>query len=258
MIDYWITLLLGLSVNLGCTSGYNYCSNKSHTCDKAGLKHFICRKETEFKPLFNTARYVTTLPETMRLRRTILDYFNRFRDELASGELLTNSNKSFKSAARMRALIWDEELAYTARMHASTVSFKHSECRSVSRFPMTGESLGLVGVSSEPRKIEDILNLTLRVMFDEFLAVEDPDRIVDFFDPLSDYSVAHFSCIGNDRLSRVGCGIATATRCSKNKNEEGGNSSKSMRRMEIASQCLVSEFMRKYRPNLPIRSWRRE
>lgn len=82
----------------------------------------------------------------------------------------------------MRELIWDEELAYIAGIHASTVSYKHTICRSVLRFPNVGENLGIVFASAHRRTIVEILMLTLKDMFLEHEEVPDPDDLMSKFD----------------------------------------------------------------------------
>lgn len=116
------------------------------------------------------------------MRQIILDTHNDFRNQLAGGDVKTSDNKEFKQASRMRELIWDVELGYTAFLHASTVSFKHSLCRSVLRFPLTGENLGLVFASTHRRTIREILKHTVGKMFLEHEGVPEPDELMNKFD----------------------------------------------------------------------------
>ncbi|KAH8370665.1 hypothetical protein KR093_004605 [Drosophila rubida] len=210
----WLMLLLSL---LQLINGYNYCNNDSHYCNVNDMKHFICNIDSELRPLNGRAHFVGLVPDTLTLRNTILANLNSNRNKLAGGSLVTNSNKTFKPASRMRLLIWDQELAYTARLHASTVSFKHSICRSVFRFPYAGECLGLVFASTSRRRVSDVLDLTLQSMFDEYLEAENPDELIKGFDANKHYNVGHFSVIVSDRVSRVGCALVAATDCEKEK-----------------------------------------
>ncbi|XP_060656504.1 antigen 5 like allergen Cul n 1-like [Drosophila nasuta] len=206
--------LLFLLSLLQLVYSYNYCYNNSHYCDVNNMRHFICRIG-DLHPLHEKAKFVGLVPDTLKLRNTILRYHNSYRNKLAGGSLKTVSNKTFKSASRMRMLVWDEELAYTARLHASTVSFKHSVCRSVLRFPFAGECLGLVFASTGRRQLTDILDLTLQAMFDEYLDAEEPDELINSFDATKHYDVGHFTVIVSDRVSRVGCAVVAATNCEK-------------------------------------------
>ncbi|XP_062131668.1 antigen 5 like allergen Cul n 1-like isoform X2 [Drosophila sulfurigaster albostrigata] len=171
-------------------SAYNYCHNSTHLCDLVGEKHFICEKH---QPYLNKTKYVGTIPDTLRLRKIILSYYNKYRNEVASGTLTTLYNKTFPPACRMRELIWDVELAYTARIHAETVSFKHSLCRSVLRFPYAGECIGIVRPISKRRSIKNIMDRTIR-----------------------DLHLSRFTILISDRVSRVGCAIVVATDCMLN------------------------------------------
>lgn len=180
------------------------------------------------------AQFEKRILDTYSLRQNILDTHNEFRNKLAGGDVKTSDDKKFKPAARMRELIWDTELGYTAFLHASTVSFKHSLCRSVLRFPYTGENLGLVYASTHRRTFKEILKYTVGKMFLEYEDVPDPDELMKKFDVTkwvamifntmciyiviiccrhNDYG--HFSLIVSDRVSRVGCAIVAATNCDK-------------------------------------------
>ncbi|XP_034478983.1 antigen 5 like allergen Cul n 1-like [Drosophila innubila] len=210
-----IPLLLLLLSLLHLNNAFNYCNNGSHYCNVNGMKHFVCQLDDELHPLYEKAKFVGLVPDTIKLRNIFLQYHNSYRNKLAGGSLITNNNMTFKSASRMRELIWDEELAYTARLHAATVSFKHSLCRSVLRFPFAGECLGLVFASRGRRRIADILDLTLQAMFEEYLEAEDPDEVINSFDAQKHYDLGHFTVIVSDRVSRVGCALAAATDCEK-------------------------------------------
>ncbi|KAH8394620.1 hypothetical protein KR222_000299, partial [Zaprionus bogoriensis] len=205
---------------LPLTWAYNYCNNDTHYCQKLGLKHFICQIKKELKPHSDRSKFVGAVPDTYAMRDMILSYHNKFRDELASGNLRTSSNKTFKPARRMRELIWDTELGYMARLHASTVSFKHTKCRAVTRFPYVGENLGLVFVSAKKRSIREILDLTVKKMFEEYRDVEDPDELIKSFKGAGYQAYGHFTVIASDRVSRVGCAVVAGTDF-KNKPDKG-------------------------------------
>ncbi|XP_062131667.1 antigen 5 like allergen Cul n 1-like isoform X1 [Drosophila sulfurigaster albostrigata] len=194
-------------------SAYNYCHNSTHLCDLVGEKHFICEKH---QPYLNKTKYVGTIPDTLRLRKIILSYYNKYRNEVASGTLTTLYNKTFPPACRMRELIWDVELAYTARIHAETVSFKHSLCRSVLRFPYAGECIGIVRPISKRRSIKNIMDRTIRFMFETYFRVEDPEQLISFFRVPQDLHLSRFTILISDRVSRVGCAIVVATDCMLN------------------------------------------
>ncbi|KAH8400990.1 hypothetical protein KR009_002340, partial [Drosophila setifemur] len=198
---------------LTTVSGYNYCNNKTHICNLARLKHFMCGLG-ELTPLNGTVKFEDTIPDCPKLQATILGVLNEYRSVVAGGELIANNNKTIRSASRMRLLIWDDELGYLARSHAKTVSMMHTKCRSTLRFPLAGEVLALIPATRKPLNLMDILTLTLGPVFEEYRQVQDPDALLVAFDPDRDHAVAHFTVFISDRVSRVGCGIATGSNCS--------------------------------------------
>ncbi|XP_016974750.1 antigen 5 like allergen Cul n 1-like [Drosophila rhopaloa] len=211
-----LTLVFPVMLLLPMTFGYNYCHNNTHVCNLSKRKHFMCRLDKDLPSFGNHTTYHAMVPDTSKLHLKTLGILNTFRNTFASGDLITNNNKTFATARRMRRLIWDNELAYMARTHASTVSFKHSECRSTLRFPMAGECLALLPPSKQKIGLVELLTKAFTPMFDEYKDVEDPDRLRVGYDPSKDYFVGHFTTIISDRVSRVGCGIAVGSNCHVN------------------------------------------
>ncbi|KPU76871.1 uncharacterized protein Dana_GF13477, isoform E [Drosophila ananassae] len=214
IVKMWkhFSILAAMLYLLPSASGYNYCHNKSHVCRQRNLDHFMCNLGN-LRPLDGTVKYEDIMPDAPKLRDNILGKLNRYRNNLAGGDIRTAYNKSFPKASRMRALAWDEELGYLARCHAKTVSFMHSECRATSRFPYAGEVLAMIGVQKKKLFLWEIINLTLKPMFEEHMLVEDPEEYVKNYDPIKHYGVGHFTTIISDRVSRVGCGIAVGSNC---------------------------------------------
>ncbi|XP_030558043.1 venom allergen 5-like [Drosophila novamexicana] len=212
-----LQLLLAM---LQLASGYNYCRNESHLCNMAKRRHFICNVDSELHPLFYRAKFLAIVPDTLPFRKLILDYHNKYRNMAAGGELVTDGNETFPAASRMRELIWDLELAYMARVHASTVSFKHTICRSVVRFPHAGENLSMVLAKKKRFSVKELLDLALFPMFEEYRTVRDPVDLLKDFDSNSHHLVGHFTLMVNDRVSRLGCAFAIATNCDKNNTDD--------------------------------------
>jgi len=97
-----LILVLAVILLLPMTFGYNYCNNRTHLCELAKWKHFMCRLE-DFHAFGNT-KYHAIVPDTAIVRRETLGVINTFRNTFASGDLTTNENKTFSSAKRMRRL----------------------------------------------------------------------------------------------------------------------------------------------------------
>ncbi|KAI8040008.1 venom allergen 5-like [Drosophila gunungcola] len=196
---------------LPLASGYNYCNNKTHSCILENKEHFMCRLD-KFPVYGEQTKFHTAIPDNRKLQQMILRTLNNFRNLLAGGDLRTSANMPFPQAKRMRRLIWDKELAYMARTHAATMSFKQSECRSTRRFPHVGECLAVV-TPKEKLNIEELCARAFNAMFEEHRNVTDPEALLKGFDSVRDYHVGHFTTIISDRVSRVGCGIVVASNC---------------------------------------------
>ncbi|XP_017045189.1 venom allergen 5-like [Drosophila ficusphila] len=208
-----LILALRVVLLLPLISGYNYCNNRSHVCNVGKKKHFMCQLEQELRPYDNKSKLHAVFPDTPKLRVKTLGILNNFRNTFAGGDLITKENKSFPSAKRMRRIIWDKELAYMARNHAATVSFKHTECRSTLRFPVVGEFLALLPPAKKKRNVMDLLTKSFESMLEEYKDVKDPEGLLQCYDSERDSNVGHFTLIANDRVSRVGCGIAASSNC---------------------------------------------
>ncbi|KAH8237098.1 hypothetical protein KR038_004238, partial [Drosophila bunnanda] len=205
--------VLPLAMLLGLVAGHNYCNNKTHVCNMGGLKHFMCRLDEEL-PAFKGTQFLEIVPESRYFQTEALILLNNFRDMLASGQVLNNLNMTFPSARRMRRLIWDSELAYLARVHASTVSFKHTECRATLRFPFVGEIMAVMNAPiTRKLTIIKVLMNAFRPMWRQHWTVTDPVGFSQGFDPVRDFLVGDFAIIVNDRISRVGCAIAAGSNC---------------------------------------------
>ncbi|XP_030080993.1 venom allergen 3-like isoform X2 [Drosophila hydei] len=178
---FLVVLLLQLQ-NWPLANAYNYCDHNENICAPLIRKHFICSLEAELPPLFNRTTLLLSMPDTYALRDLILEYHNKFRNRVASGLLIAANNQTFPPASRMRELIWDMELAYTARIHAKTVSFKHSLCRSVQRFRNVGENLSMTFSTGKLSTIADLLDATLLGMFNEYLLIDDPASVPNDLD----------------------------------------------------------------------------
>ncbi|XP_015012842.2 venom allergen 3 [Drosophila erecta] len=207
-------MLMPMLMLLPIVAGYNYCNNSTHLCDLAKRKHFMCGLG-ELTPFGYGTKYHASIPDTPKVRKETLGVINTFRNMFAGGELGAPDNKTFPSAKRMRVLQWDSELAYMARSHADTVSFMHSECRSTLRFPLAGEILVMAPPVMHKLSLTQLLGIVFGQIFDEYKTVLDPQTFVNGFDSKRDYSVGHFSLIVNDRVSRVGCGLAVGSNCEK-------------------------------------------
>ncbi|EDW08996.1 venom allergen 3 [Drosophila mojavensis] len=193
---------------------FNFCNNKQGYCELAQSKHFMCRLNTEMKPIHDNISLVVAIPDTYLLRERIIQYHNEFRDAIASGTVKNKFKEYFPPGGSMQELVWDLELAYMARRHVTTLSFRHSKCRAVKRFPLVGESLSMVIANTKHINLTVLLDLTLREMFHEYKTCPSPKSFVTKLNiALYHESFGHLALMVNDRVSRVGCGFAVAKRC---------------------------------------------
>lgn len=179
---------------------FNFCNNKQGYCELAQSKHFMCRLNTEMvegseiiqelkllvnlvfeflqKPIHDNISLVVAIPDTYLLRERIIQYHNEFRDAIASGTVKNKFKEYFPPGGSMQELVWDLELAYMARRHVTTLSFRHSKCRAVKRFPLVGESLSMVIANTKHINLTVLLDLTLREMFHEYKTCPSPKSFV--------------------------------------------------------------------------------
>ncbi|KAH8357732.1 venom allergen 5-like [Drosophila serrata] len=205
--------VLPMALLFALVSCYNYCNNKTHVCNLGGLKHFMCQLDEELAA-FEGTKFLEIVPDTQYFQTEVLLLLNNFRNNLSAGQVVNNVNMTFPSAKRMRRLIWDSELAYLARVHASTVSFKHTECRSTLRFPFVGEIMSMMEAPVDRKlTVVNVLMNAFRPMWKQHWMVLDPESLSQGFDPVRDFLVGDFALFINDRISRVGCSIATGANC---------------------------------------------
>lgn len=86
----------------------------------------------------------------------ILDAHNTVRNKVASGAEQRGAKGAQPSAANMRRLEWDEELAVIAEVWASQCSPTHDRCRDVERFPV-GQNI-VMDAASKSNHLGFILN----------------------------------------------------------------------------------------------------
>ncbi|GFG39137.1 hypothetical protein Cfor_06445, partial [Coptotermes formosanus] len=67
-------------------------------------------------------------------KQAALDAHNNVRKKIAKGQETRGTSGPQPTAANMRKLVWDEELATVAQRWANQCTFQHDTCRSVARF----------------------------------------------------------------------------------------------------------------------------
>merc|ERR1711963_18681 len=118
-------MLVMISVEISWSkSNSDYCSFSS--------KHTMCR----YKGVSPECAHQSVRGISESEKREILDYHNRLRSRVASGQI------SQPPASDMMELSWDQELAAVAQAHADQCKFRHdcADCRRVDRFKV-GQNL---------------------------------------------------------------------------------------------------------------------
>ena len=96
----------------------------------------------------------------------LLDH-NVFRNSLASGRETSTNGGTYPAAARMREMLWDQELEYLAGLHAKQCNRIHDKCRNTKRFPHSGQNLGYMSFPKDSHNItiENFVNKIMKKMF---------------------------------------------------------------------------------------------
>uniref|UniRef100_A0A1B0AB27 SCP domain-containing protein n=1 Tax=Glossina pallidipes TaxID=7398 RepID=A0A1B0AB27_GLOPL len=149
--------------------GFNFCwKNKdvNELCahmkaEETGLamEHIACEPSV----LKRMGEHYFNYPMTEKLKNYILRIHNECRHRIAGGdEVILKSKKKFPIAARMRELIWDDELAYVAHTLTERCNIESNNvCRATPRFPFPGETKASKMTNTEIKAmdfIHEVLN----------------------------------------------------------------------------------------------------
>ncbi|PSN37065.1 hypothetical protein C0J52_25176 [Blattella germanica] len=131
---------------------------------------------------------------------TIVQKHNDLRRKIAKGEKPTDAGAVQPKAANMMEMVWDDELAYVARVWAFQCTFEHDKCRDVEDFPV-GQNLAIQGSTLAPTTD---LGMLIQGWFDE---VKDFDSsLVGKFQQSSGPAVGHYTQLVWGASQYVGCG----------------------------------------------------
>lgn len=114
---------------------YEYCTkdNQFELCGEK--KHIYCHPEQLVEKEIGNLYGV--VPMTPLLKRNLLDLHNLIRNNISCGLF------GFEKAARMRRLIWDDELSFLANKHVRECNEQKDNCHRVRRFCYSGQNLCL-------------------------------------------------------------------------------------------------------------------
>ncbi|KAG5683148.1 hypothetical protein PVAND_012446 [Polypedilum vanderplanki] len=75
---------------------------------------------------------------TASSKQLVLDTHNALRNKIALGK-----EPGFKSASKMMALQWNDELAFIASLNVRQCQMLHDKCRNTFQFQIVGQNLGI-------------------------------------------------------------------------------------------------------------------
>ncbi|XP_011195069.1 antigen 5 like allergen Cul n 1 [Zeugodacus cucurbitae] len=190
------------------TNAYYYCNKESQLCGTS--KHFMCDPNSVPK----NGELLGLLPLTRKIKRLYVDRHNELRNKIAGGEQNFKGDGKFPKATRMREVIWDDELAYIAGIHAKRCNMEHDACHATERFPVSGQNLYMWRGGVKPKIKSNELVKSIDIWWSEYKFVEDGNALVDEFCNGADFhKVGHFTAIANERAAFVGCGLALCQNC---------------------------------------------
>uniref|UniRef100_A0A1A9X481 SCP domain-containing protein n=1 Tax=Glossina brevipalpis TaxID=37001 RepID=A0A1A9X481_9MUSC len=226
---FFIILLLSLSTKWAYS--WEYCNlkgvYKGHFGERLcapGIEHSFCNPKVRFegKGIFYSESLAPFLPATNKFKRFILETHNYYRNIVAGGEATSLAAGSYyPKAGRMRELLWDDELAYGAKLHLTAAKMMdHDECRSTQRYLLAGQNLG---TSSGEYKLTVIEAITghLKAMYNEKDLISDTANFPDNLTSANVQKAGHFTQMVGDRNSRIGCAYTIGLNCSRLANNQG-------------------------------------
>uniref|UniRef100_A0A1B0B3S2 SCP domain-containing protein n=1 Tax=Glossina palpalis gambiensis TaxID=67801 RepID=A0A1B0B3S2_9MUSC len=194
---------------------WEYCAAAEICAEEYG--HSLCNPIERFdtsKAKYFSSQLAAFAPVTKKFKRIIIDIHNHYRNLIAGGgEQNVKNGGKFPIASRMRALIWDDELEYNAKLHLQAAKrMVHDNCRATKRYPLAGQNLGGTAVQGREKVFQTMLE-HFRQMFNEKDDVGDPEKLPDQL--LSEHlgKSGHFTQLVGDRNSRVGCVFALGLNC---------------------------------------------
>uniref|UniRef100_A0A1A9VBH6 SCP domain-containing protein n=1 Tax=Glossina austeni TaxID=7395 RepID=A0A1A9VBH6_GLOAU len=181
--------------------------------------HSLCNPVERFdvsKAMYFSDQIAAFVPVTKKFKRIVIDIHNYYRNLIAGGsqENVNNSVK-FPIASRMRALLWDDELEYNAKLHIQAAKrMVHDNCRATARYPLAGQNLGSTAVQGRQRVFETMLD-HFRKMYNEKNEVDAPAKLPEKLLGEHLAKSGHFTQLVGDRNSRVGCSFAVGLNCTE-------------------------------------------
>ncbi|KAJ6637146.1 Antigen 5 like allergen Cul n 1 [Pseudolycoriella hygida] len=138
----------------------------------------------------------------------IVRLHNERRQEIASGSL-----NRYESAAHMKEITWNDELAHVACFNAKTCVFAHDSCRNTDAHPYAGQNLAIVGQSQGYKPFREAYEDLHNQWFMEHQYC-DMRNIRHFQNRATrpGQQIGHFTQMVSDNVDQVGCCVSMFTK----------------------------------------------
>ncbi|XP_055912972.1 antigen 5 like allergen Cul n 1-like [Eupeodes corollae] len=172
----------------------DYCSPE--LCLK-GRHHIGCNNTGTFSPECPQGE-TKMVPMTNALKNAILHSHNSKRQLIASGGL-----KGFMSAAKMKCMQWDDELARLAALNIMTCKFGHDVCRNTFKYKQSGQNLAKFWWRGENYPAEEIIPSRVDQWWFEYKKTNMSQMLA--YPRYTPEMIGHFTVMTSDINSKLGC-----------------------------------------------------
>ncbi|GAB0087272.1 hypothetical protein DMENIID0001_015650 [Sergentomyia squamirostris] len=198
--------LLGLLiVIIDAQAQSDYCDPKlCPSYNQPQRQHIGCRNNGQFGA--ECTRDAEIVPMDDRKMNLFLKVHNRLRDRFARGKI-----KTFKQAAKMPMLKWNDELAKLAEYNVRTCIFEHDQCRSTSACPWAGQNLGYVSSWPKFQDVNFVIKNTTREWFYEYRFASQQNTNNYTTGNVGNEQIGHFTAFIHEKSDKVGCAVSKFT-----------------------------------------------
>ncbi|GAB0095841.1 venom allergen 5-like [Sergentomyia squamirostris] len=135
-----LKFVLLIAVVCGAAQAIDWCAMKTQYCGPH--EHIAC--EPNSFPKGSNVHDIKQVVISSKVQKMIIERHNMYRRRVASGQ-----EPKLSSASKMKQMSWNNDLAYVANAHAKHANFQNDKCRKFTKFPQSGQSLGITW-SSQP------------------------------------------------------------------------------------------------------------
>nr|CAH0100864.1 unnamed protein product [Daphnia galeata] len=196
-----LTLVIALLAGSVTSQSFDYCTLSAQNT----LCKYKASKPPRCPTSFGTA-CMKTIPMSVTAadRTLIVNAHNNMRRQVAKGSEKRGSPGPQQSAANMREISWDNELALMAQTHAQQCVFTHDADRSVARFKV-GQNIAIQFSTVEMKKSN--WTSMIQSWYDEVKIVS--SSYVSSFPSNPTGVIGHYTQMLWAKTFKIGCGIVS-------------------------------------------------